>query len=88
QAALEKLSKKLKTCIDDAGGLTGASGSLEVQFLVRAAGVAEGVDIVKAKGVSDAAKKCIVSALQKKTIGTPSTDPVGVTVTFKLTPSK
>jgi hypothetical protein len=88
QAALEKLSKKLKTCIDEGGGLQTVPGSLEIQFLVRAAGVAEGVDIVKSKGVSDAAKKCIVSALQKKTIGTPSSDPVGVTVTFKLTAAK
>jgi hypothetical protein len=88
QAALEKLSKKLKTCIDEAGGLSAVPGSLEIQFLVRAAGVAEGVDIVKSKGVSDAAKKCVVSAIQKKTIGTPSSDPVGVTVVFKLTAAK
>lgn len=87
-AALAKLLKPLKSCIDQGGGLTTVPGSLEVQFLVRAAGVAEGVDIVKSKGVSDAAKKCVVSALQKKTIGTPSSDPVGVTVVFKLTAAK
>ncbi len=87
-AALEKQNKKLKACIDDAGGLSGATGSIELQFLVRAAGVAEGVDVVKMKGVPDAAKKCLISALQKKTIGTPSTDPVGVNVVLKLTPAK
>ncbi len=87
-AALEKQNKKLKACIDDAGGLSGATGSIELQFLVRAAGVAEGVDVVKMKGVPDAAKKCLIAALQKKTIGTPSTDPVGVNVVLKLTPAK
>jgi len=88
KAALDKLVPKVKACIDEAGGLTGAEGSVEVQLLVRAAGKAEGVDVVKAKGITDEAKKCIVTALQKKTMGTPSTDPVGVTVVIKLTPAK
>jgi hypothetical protein len=88
KAALDKLAPKLKACIDDAGGLAGTEGSVEVQLLVRAAGKAEGVDVVKAKGISDEAKKCIVTTLQKKTVGTPSADPVGVTFVLKLTPAK
>lgn len=88
KGAIEKLAPKLKACIDDAGGLTGASGTVEVQFLVRSAGKAEGVDVVKTKGIADAAKKCIVSTLQKKTVGTPSTDPVGVTIVLTLSPAK
>ena len=53
---------------------------------MRAAGVAEGVDVLKVKGVSDDVKRCVRDAVQKKSIGTPSSDPVGVTVTIRLTP--
>lgn len=87
KASVEKQLKKLKACIDDNGGLADATGVVDVQFLVRAAGVAEGVEVLKAQGIRDEAKKCIVEALKKKTIGTPSEDPVGVTITLKLTPA-
>ncbi|MBK8936963.1 MAG: hypothetical protein IPM79_04795 [Polyangiaceae bacterium] len=85
KASLEKLSKKLKACVDEHGGLTGASGELELQFLVRAAGIAEGVEVLRAKGIADDAKKCVRDLMKKKAIGTPSEDPVGVTVVLKLT---
>lgn len=88
RTALERLSKKFKACIDDNGGLTGARGELELSFLVRAAGKAEGADVAKVKGIGDAAKKCVQDALKKKAIGTPSDDPIGVTVVLKLTASK
>jgi hypothetical protein len=87
KASVEKQLKKLKACIDDNNGLVEATGTVDVQFLVRAAGVAEGVEVLKAQGIGDAAKKCIAETLKKKSIGTPSEDPVGVTITLKLTPA-
>jgi len=88
KASLEKLTKKFKTCIDDNGGLTAPSGELELSFLVRAAGQAEGADVGKVKGIGDAARKCVRDALKKKAIGTPTDDPIGVTVVLKLTAKK
>jgi hypothetical protein len=86
KAALERLAKKLEACVDEAGGISGDKAELEVQFLVRAAGVAEGVDVIRATGVPAAAKKCVTGRLQEASIGTPSSDPVGVTVVLQLVP--
>ncbi|NUP06639.1 MAG: hypothetical protein HOW73_11345 [Polyangiaceae bacterium] len=87
KGSLEKLSKKLKACVDDNGGLTEKRGEIELQFLVRASGNAEGVEILKAKGIGADAKKCVQALLKKKSIGTPSEDPIGVTFVLKLTPA-
>jgi 3-hydroxyisobutyrate dehydrogenase-like beta-hydroxyacid dehydrogenase len=87
KAVLEKLAKVITKCVNDHGGLHGAKGSIEVQFLVRAQGIAEGVDVQEAQGIDADAKKCVRDALKKKTIGPPSADPVGVTVKIDLEPS-
>lgn len=86
KASIEKLTKKLSACVDDNGGLTGDRGHVVVQFLVRAGGVAEGVDVLDAKGVSPAAKKCVRELVQKRSVGTPSSDPVGVQIKLVLSP--
>lgn len=75
-------------CIADHGGLTGATGSLKVQFLVRARGRAEGVEVLGVKGVSAEAGECVRKLLKNKAIGAPSADPVGVTVVFSLKAAK
>ena len=67
-------------CIADNGGLTAATGSLKVQFLVRARGRAEGVEVLGAKGISS----CVRLLLKNKAVGAPTSDPVGVTVTLTL----
>lgn len=84
KAALDKLGKKIAKCVTEHGGLRDAKGSIEVQFLVRAQGIAEGVDVIGATGIDPDAKKCVRDALKKKTIGPPSSDPVGVTVKIEL----
>ena len=87
KGALDKLGKAMAKCVSEHGGLHGSKGSLDVQFLVRAQGIAEGVDVLSAVGVDDDAKKCVRDALKKKTMGPPSADPVGVTVKIELEPA-
>ncbi len=80
RAAIEKLAKRLAACADEHGGLAGDAGMVRVQLLVRAAGIAEGVDVLETRGLSEDAKRCVRDTLQRKRIGTPSSDPVGLTV--------
>jgi hypothetical protein len=85
KSSVEKLASKLEACVDDHGGLESAQGgSVELQFLVTARGVAEGVDLRKPSGVSADALRCMRDLLQKRGVGTPSTDPVGVTIGLRL----
>ena len=81
---LQKLSEGIAKCVADAGGLGAASGTVKLQFLVRARGKAEGVEILSAKGVSAAAQECVRLLLKNRSVGTPSSDPVGVNVTISL----
>ena len=81
---LEKVAPDLAKCVADNGGLSGVSGSIKVQFLVRVRGRAEGVEILDSRGVTSDAQRCIRQLLKNKPIGTPSSDPVGVTVTLSL----
>ncbi|WP_437875186.1 hypothetical protein [Sorangium sp. So ce513] len=85
---LEKVSPELAQCVADHGGLSGASGSIKIQFLVRVRGRAEGVEILEARGVTSDAQRCIRQFLKNRYIGSPTTDPVGVTVTLSLRAAK
>jgi hypothetical protein len=75
-------------CVADNGGLKGDKGKLEISFLVRARGRAEGVEIASAKGIGADAANCIRLLLKNRAVGAPSADPVGVTVTFTLEKTK
>ncbi len=83
--ALASIQTAVAKCVADNGGLSSATGSMKVQFLVRVRGRAEGVDVSKLKGVSSEAGECVRKLLKNKAIGAPSADPVGVSfsITFK-----
>jgi hypothetical protein len=84
KAVLERLAKgELSKCASEHGGVRG-SGSVELKFLVRARGRAEGVDVGKVKGVPRAVVECLVNALARRAVGAPTTEPVGVTVVLEL----
>src|SRR5689334_15524850 len=51
EKAINGVSAEIAKCIAEHGGLSGAAGTLKVQFLVRARGRAEGVEVLSAKGV-------------------------------------
>ncbi len=80
KASIEKLKKGVEKCINAEGGVSKDGATIKIQFLVRTQGIAEGADIVDAKGIGDTARKCVRDAFKKKKIGPPSADPVGVTV--------
>lgn len=71
-------------CVTEHGGLTAKAGSLKLELLVRARGKAEGVEVRELKGAGPEAATCIRSFVRGRTIGTPTSDPVGVTVQIDL----
>lgn len=81
---LNKLADDFATCVVSAGGLTAKTGQIETQFLVRARGKAEGVEVLKVKGVSETVSPCIQGLLKNKRVGIPTADPVGVTFVINL----
>jgi hypothetical protein len=81
-----KVLDAIAKCVSDAGGLTGKTGSLKVELLVRAQGKAEGVEVTPT-GVPQEGAKCVRALFKNRNVGTPSADPVGVTVVYQLKPS-
>lgn len=71
-------------CVAEHGGLKGPKGKLELTFLVRVRGRAEGVEIGNTKGIGDEAASCIRLLVKNKAVGAPTSDPVGVSVTFSF----
>lgn len=90
QAALERFAKReLSRCAGDhdwkAGGRRSESAAhIELRFLVRAPGRAEGIDVSGVRGLSTRLVQCITSALSNRLIGAPSADPVAVKVRFSF----
>lgn len=84
EKALNKISKEISLCVAENGGLEKASGTLKVQFLVRARGRAEGVEVLSAQGVPEGAGACVQKLLKNRSVGHPTADPVGVTVVLQF----
>jgi len=82
----KKVLEAIAKCVADNGGLTAKTATLKVEFLVRARGKAEGVE-VKPTGVSEEAAKCVRAFLKNRSMGTPTADPTGVTVVYTLKPN-
>lgn len=82
--ALDKTREGVAACVTSHGGLAGDAGRLEVQFLVRDRGRAEGVEVTRAQRVSPEAAQCVRKFLRNRPIGLPSEDPVGVIYAYKL----
>jgi hypothetical protein len=88
EKSLGKATSDLARCVADHGGVSGDTGSMKVQFLVRSRGRAEGVEVLASKGVSAEATACVRVLLRNKAIGAPSADPVGVTVVLTFKPPR
>ncbi len=82
----KKVLEGIAKCVADAGGLTAKTASLKVEFLIRARGKAEGVEVTPT-GVSAEAAKCVQTLLKNRSVGVPDADPVGVTVVYSLKPA-
>jgi hypothetical protein len=87
-AALERIKKDFARCALGENGSIKGDATLELRFLVRAPGRAEGVDVIEAKGMSSDIARCVTNSLAGRPVGAPTSDPVAValTVRFKMTP--
>jgi hypothetical protein len=86
-AALERIKKDLAKCAAPASSETvalKADAAVELRFLVRAPGKAEGVDVVQSRGVSADIVRCVTSSLAGRLVGPPTSDPVGVALTVRF----
>jgi hypothetical protein len=70
--------------VTDNGGLKETSGEVEVKFLVRARGRAEGVSVAKRTNLSQEAARCVSEVVDRRYVGTPAEPIVGATVVIKF----
>jgi outer membrane biosynthesis protein TonB len=71
-------------CVKKHGGLTGERGEVQVRFLVRARGRAEGVSVAKHSGMSAKAAACIADVVDRREVGTPAAPMVGATAVIEV----
>ncbi|HTA93673.1 MAG TPA: hypothetical protein VK745_29040 [Polyangiaceae bacterium] len=71
-------------CVNDNGGLKEAAAEVQVRFLVRQRGRAEGVSVVKRTGVSTEAARCVSEVVDRRYVGVPDAPIVGATVVIKF----
>jgi hypothetical protein len=71
-------------CVADHGGLTAAIGQVEVRFLVRERGRAEGTSAEKFHGVSEKAAACVAQVIDRRPTGVPSAPLVGATAVIQI----
>jgi hypothetical protein len=72
-------------CLEDNGGLKGETGEVDVRFLVRSKGIAEGVSVQKRVNVSAEAARCVSEVVDRRHVGVPDQPLVGATVVIKFT---
>lgn len=71
-------------CVNDNGGLKDAIGEVQVRFLLRPQGRAEGVSVAKRAGVSAEAARCVSEVVDRRYVGIPDSPTVGATVVIKF----
>ena len=72
-------------CVKDNGGLSEKEGEVQVRFLLRQRGRAEGVSVAKRIGVSAEAARCVSDIVDRRYVGVPDAPIVGATVVIKFT---
>lgn len=85
--AVKKLSEpkdRYLDCVNKNGGLQGDSAEVQVRFLVRERGRAEGVSVAKSKGMSAEAARCIADVVDRRYVGYPAAPIVGATLPIVL----
>jgi len=71
-------------CVRDHGGITREVGEIQVRFLVRERGRAEGAVVSKRAGVSEAAARCVADVVDRRLVGSPEAPMVGATLTVRV----
>jgi len=75
---------KYMKCVNDNGGLKDGSGEVQVRFMLRQRGRAEGVSVAKRSGVSAEAARCVSEVVDRRYVGVPEAPIVGATVAIKF----
>lgn len=88
QKNFNKARERFASCVEKNAGLTSERGSVELRFLVRGPGRAEGVSVKKVHGMSEAAAKCIANVVDRRYVGYPEEPVVGATVVVTLSKKK
>jgi hypothetical protein len=83
-AALDRLKKDFLRCAASERVAPKGEATVELRFLVRAPGKAEGVDVGGVHGMSADMVRCVRSALAGRLVGAPSSDPVGVSFSLHV----
>jgi hypothetical protein len=81
---LSAARQRMAQCFEQ-GGLKAASGEVQVKFLVRPRGRAEGVSVGKRSNVSAKAARCVADVVDRRYVGTPEASLVPASVTIKIT---
>ncbi|HET9958411.1 MAG TPA: hypothetical protein VFQ61_28140 [Polyangiaceae bacterium] len=81
---LGQAKSRYAKCLADNGGLRDKSAEVQVRFLVRSKGIAEGVSVQKRIGVSAEAARCVAEVVDRRRVGTPSAPMVGASVTIRF----
>src|SRR4051812_38652492 len=71
-------------CVKDNGGLSEKEGEVQVRFLLRQRGRAEGVSVAKRSAVSAEAARCVSDVVDRRYVGVPEAPIVGATVVIKF----
>lgn len=71
-------------CVADHGGLTATTGQVEVRFLVRERGRAEGAEVSRFRGLSEPAATCIAQVVDRRPTGIPAAPVVGAAATIRI----
>jgi hypothetical protein len=78
--SLNKGMVKYRACVERHGGITAARATVDVRFLVRGRGRAEGAVAKKHQGMSAEAAKCIADVVDRRFVGYPDAEMVGATL--------
>jgi hypothetical protein len=85
---LRKPKQRYADCVNQNGGVSGGQGHVQVRFLVRELGRAEGVLVKERQGVTLEAAKCIAGVIDRRNVGYPEAPIVGATITIDLEPAR
>lgn len=72
------------SCVNNHGGLQGATGQIVVKFMVTERGRAEGAGVEKFEGMTEAAAHCIADVVDRRPTGTPEAPIVEAKVTLRI----
>jgi len=85
--ALKKLqspSDRYLECVEKNGGVSKDSGEVQVRFLVRERGRAEGAVVKMRRAISEKAAACIADVVDRRFVGHPDVPIVGATLVVKF----